>query len=65
MKSLKEQNPIVLVLAIVGIFALLYGAWTVYQQHVVEEQERAIISGRPQVPGAAQMLKPSTKPPPQ
>ena len=65
MKSLKEQNPIVLALAIVGICALLYGAWTVYHQHVVEEQERAIMSGPPQVPGAAQMLKPSTKPPPQ
>ncbi|MBF6570768.1 MAG: hypothetical protein IVW54_18025 [Candidatus Binataceae bacterium] len=65
MKNLKEQNPIVLMLAIVGIFALLYSAWSVYHQHIVEKQERAIMSGPPQVPGAAQMLKPSTKPPPQ
>jgi hypothetical protein len=65
MKRLKDQNPMVLAFAIIGGCALLYGAWTVYHQHVVQEQERAIMSAPPQVPGAEQMLKPSTKPPPQ
>ncbi|MGO9060893.1 MAG: hypothetical protein ACLQU2_26455 [Candidatus Binataceae bacterium] len=65
MKSVKEQSPIILALALVGVCALLYGAWTIYREHVVQEQERATMSVPPQVPGAAQMLKPSTKPPPQ
>jgi hypothetical protein len=65
MKSLKDQNLIVLALAIVGGCALLYGALTIYHRHVVQEQERAIMSAPPQIPGASQMLKPSTKPPPQ
>jgi hypothetical protein len=65
MKTLKEQNPIVLALAIIGVCALLYGGWTIYHQHVVEEEQRAIISGPPQIPGVAQSLKSKPQPPPQ
>jgi uncharacterized membrane protein YpjA len=65
MKNLKEQNPIVLAFAIVGVCALLYGAWTVYHQHLIEQEQRAIISEPPQIPGVAQSLKSKPKPPPQ
>ena len=63
MKSLKEQNPIVLALAIIGIIAVLYGGWTVYQRHISEEMENAIRYGPPP-PGVAELNKPSTQPPP-
>jgi hypothetical protein len=61
---LKEQNPIVLAFAIMGICALVYGGWTIYQQHVAEEKEQAIIIGTPS-PGFSGLNKPSTQPPPQ
>jgi uncharacterized membrane protein YpjA len=64
MKNLKKPNPIILALAIVGLGALLYGAWTMYHQHVVAEQERAIIAAPPSTPLSG-LFKPSKKPPPQ
>jgi hypothetical protein len=64
MKTLKEQNPIVLGLAIIGVCALVYGGWTIYQQHVAEQKEQAIIMGTPS-PGFRGLNKPSTQPPPQ
>jgi predicted negative regulator of RcsB-dependent stress response len=64
MKNFKEQNPIVLALAIIGVCALVYGGWTVYQQHVIEQEQRAIISAPPSTPLSG-LFKPSEKPPPQ
>jgi uncharacterized membrane protein YidH (DUF202 family) len=64
MTTLKKQNPIVLALAIIGICAVLYGAWTFYQQHEAEEKEQAIIVGTPS-PGFSGLNQPSTQPPPQ
>ncbi len=64
MKKLNEQNPIVLAFAIIGLCAILYGAWSVHHQHVVEEEQRAIMSAPAQ--GAFGGLnEPSKKPPPQ
>jgi hypothetical protein len=65
MKNLKEQNPIVLAFAVIGVCALFYGAWIFYHQHVVEEEQQAIITGPAQIPGVAQSLKSKPEPPPQ
>ena len=64
MKSLKEQNPIVLALAIIGIIAVLYGGWMVYQQHVATEQTQTFFGAPPQG-AAAGLYQPSKQPPPQ
>jgi predicted negative regulator of RcsB-dependent stress response len=64
MKNLRKQNPIVLALAIIGIGAVAYGGWTIYQHHVVEEEQQAIISAPPSTPLSG-LFKPSEKPPPQ
>jgi hypothetical protein len=63
-KNLKEQNPIVLALALIGVCALLYGGWTFYHQHIIDEEQRAIISAPPSAPLSG-LFKPSQKPPPQ
>jgi hypothetical protein len=64
MKNLREQNPFVLALAIIGVCALLYGAWSIYHRHAVEEEQRAILSAPAQ--GAfGRLNQPSKKPPPQ
>jgi hypothetical protein len=60
----KEQNPLILAFAIVGICAVLYGGWTLYQQRI-EAEQRAILLGPPQIPEVAQSLKSGGKPPPQ
>ena len=65
MKRLKEQNPIVLALAIIGVCALIYGGWTIYQQHQAAEQTQGFFGGPPQIPGVAQALKAKPQPPPQ
>jgi hypothetical protein len=64
MTTLRKYNPIVLALAIIGICAVLYGGWTLYQQHEAQEKEQAIIVGTPS-PGFSGLNKPSTQPPPQ
>ncbi len=64
MKNLREQNPIVLALAMIGVCALLYGGWTIYHKHVIEEEQQQIISAPPSA-GVSGLFKPSTKPPPQ
>lgn len=64
MKNLKEQNPIVLALAIIGIIAILYGGWTVYQHHISEGMENAIRYGPPTA-GVGKALKAKPQPPPQ
>jgi uncharacterized membrane protein YpjA len=64
MRNLKEQNPIVLAFAIIGVCALFYGVWTIYHQHVVEEEQQAIILAPPSTPLSG-LFKPSKKPPPQ
>jgi hypothetical protein len=64
MKNLKPQNPIIIALAIIGLCAVLYVSWTIYQQHIAEEQENAIRYGPPPA-GVGELNKPSKQPPPQ
>jgi hypothetical protein len=63
MRNLKQQNPIVLVLALIGVCAIFYFIIRGYQQYVAEQQ-RAILLGPPS--GAvARALKATPQPPPQ
>jgi hypothetical protein len=63
MKNLKEQSPIVLAFAIIGVCAMIYFIFLAYQ-HYVAEQQRAILLGPPS--GAVgQALKATPQPPPQ
>lgn len=64
MKKLKEQNPIILAFAIIGVCAILYGAWSMYHQHVIEQEQRATMSAPAQGPLGG-LNQPSSKPPPQ
>ncbi len=64
MRSLKEQNPILIVLAVIGICAILYGGWTFYHQRLAQQQENAIRYGPPPA-GVSGLNKPSSQPPPQ
>ena len=41
----KTKNPLILVFAIIGVCAVLYGVWHLYNQQVAEE--RALLSSRP------------------
>jgi cytochrome c-type biogenesis protein CcmH/NrfG len=63
MKRLKKQNPIILLLAFIGVCAVLYGGWAIYQHHVAEQLEQAIRYGPPP-PGFPPLNKPSREPPP-
>jgi hypothetical protein len=64
MKNLKEQNAIVLALALVGLCALLYGGWTIYRQHVAAQQAHEFF-GTPPTGPIGDLYKPSKQPPPQ
>jgi hypothetical protein len=64
MRTLKEQHPIVLVFAIIGICAVLYFIFQGYQHYAAEQQQRAALFGPPS--GAVgQALKATPQPPPQ
>jgi hypothetical protein len=63
MKQIK--SPLVVAFAIIGVCAVIYFFWHLYQQHVDEERARAMMAAPPQVPGVSQLYKPSKKPPPQ
>jgi hypothetical protein len=60
----KIKSPLVYALAFIGLGALLYGAWTIYQNHVAEEQARAFLSA-PASPGLPDPLHAKPEPPPQ
>lgn len=45
MKQLK--NPLILLFAVIGVCALLYGGWRFYEQKVAERQARAILTAPP------------------
>ena len=64
MKNLKEQNPLVLAFAIIGVCALIYGGWTIYEHHVETEQAQQFF-GAPATGPMSGLYQPSTKPPPQ
>jgi uncharacterized membrane protein HdeD (DUF308 family) len=65
MRKLKEQNPLVLALAIIGVCALVYGGWAIYQRHTAEQQTQTFFGSPAQIPGIANALKATPQPPPQ
>jgi hypothetical protein len=65
MKKLKEQSPIVLALAIIGVGALLYGGWIIHQRQTAEQEAQTFFGAPAQIPGVADALKSKPKPPPQ
>ncbi len=64
MKKLRDQNPIVLALAIIGVCAIFYFLWQGYQQHLANQQAREFFDTPPSG-AASQLYQPSKKPPPQ
>ncbi len=64
MRNLKEQNPILILLAMIGICAIVYVGWTFYHQRLAQQEENAIRYGAPPA-GVSGLNKPSTQPPPQ
>jgi hypothetical protein len=41
------RNPLIIVLAIVGVCALIYGGWHIYQQHAADRQSKDAFSAPP------------------
>jgi hypothetical protein len=63
-KKLRDQNPIVLALAIIGICAIFYFVWRGYQQYLTNQHAREFF-GNPPSGAAGQLYQQSKKPPPQ
>ena len=40
----QSRNPVILVFAFIGVCAVLYGAWHLYQQRVAAEQAQTLFS---------------------
>jgi hypothetical protein len=45
MKDIK--NPLIIVFAIIGVCAVIYGGWHMYQQHVADAQSKAAFTAPP------------------
>jgi hypothetical protein len=60
----RHQNPLILALAIIGVIAILYGAWTLYQQRAAEEYQHRFFSA-PASSGLPNPLEATPNPPPQ
>jgi len=60
----KTRNPLIYFLASIGVAALIYAGWTIYQRRVAEEAARASFSASP-VPGSPDFLGAKPQPPPQ
>jgi hypothetical protein len=63
MRNIKRQNPLVLAFAIIGVCALIYVGWAVYQRQVAEDQRREFFSATP-APGMPDILHATPGPPP-
>jgi hypothetical protein len=61
-KDFGKHNPFILALAIIGVFAVIYVGWTLYQRETAEEQRRAFFSATP-APGIPDLSKPEPLPP--
>jgi len=59
----KVQNPLILVFAVIGVCAVIYGAWHFYQLHVANEQAKAAFTAPP-AKGIPDMFH-NAPPPPQ
>jgi hypothetical protein len=54
----RVKKVLITIFAIIGVCAVLYVFWQMYQQHIQEERARAFITAPPQA------YKPGTAPPP-
>jgi hypothetical protein len=61
MKDIK--NPLIIVFAIVGACAVIYGGWHMYRQHVADAQSKAAFTAPP-ASGVPDMYH-NAPPPPQ
>jgi hypothetical protein len=61
MKDIK--NPLIIVFAIVGVCAVIYGGWHMYQQHVADARATAAFTAPP-ASGVPDMYH-NAAPPPQ
>jgi hypothetical protein len=62
-KKNEIKNPLIYLLAGIGIAALLYGGWTLYQRRVAEEQTRTLLAA-PAPSGIPDILNATPGPPP-
>jgi len=58
------KNPLIFAFAVIGVLAVLYGAWHLYQKQVAESQHREIFAA-PASSGAPDFLHAPPSPPPQ
>jgi hypothetical protein len=61
-KHARKHNPLIIALAIIGLFAVIYVGWTFYQKETAEEQRHAFFSSTP-APGMPDLSKPEPPPP--
>jgi hypothetical protein len=40
----QTKNPLIYLLAGIGIAAVIYGGWTIYQRHLAEQRTRQYLS---------------------
>ncbi len=60
----QRRKPNVLALAIIGVCAVLYGGWVIYQRTYRGTRNANVFwFGPSQIPGVAHALKPSPPPP--
>jgi hypothetical protein len=57
------KNPIILFFALIGACVVVYGGWHLYQQHVADEQSKAVFNAPP-AKGVPDMYH-NAPPPPQ
>jgi len=57
------KNPIILAFAVIGVCAVIFGGWHLYQQHVANEQAKAAFTAPP-AKGVPDMYH-NAPPPPQ
>jgi len=41
------KNPLILLFAVIGVCAVIYGGWHLYQKHVANEQAKAAFTAPP------------------
>jgi hypothetical protein len=63
MRNIKGQNPLVRAFAIIGVGALIYASWTLYQRQLADDQRREFFSTTP-APGMPDILHATPGPPP-
>jgi hypothetical protein len=61
----KIKNRLIVALAIIGVCAVAYGGWHVYQQKVAEKQAQQFFGAPPTSPGMSELYHGHAPPPPQ